>query len=45
MKLTEGNLTKVVRAAQANSKSNTDYVAWDDELHGFGLRTRNGKRT
>ena len=45
MKLTDGNLAKAIREAKDNSKSKSEYIAWDDELRGFGVRVRNGKRT
>jgi integrase len=41
MKLTEGNITKAIREARGK----TDFFAWDEDLRGFGLRIRNGKRT
>ena len=45
MKLTDGNLAKAIREAKDNSKSKSEYIAWDDELRGFGVRVRNNKRT
>ena len=45
MKLTEGNIAKAIREARDKSKSKSEWIAWDDELHGFGLRVRDGKRT
>ena len=45
MKLTEGTLAKAIREAKQNSKSKSEYIAWDDDLRGFGVRVRNGKRT
>src|SRR5215471_20755917 len=45
MKLTDGNLAKAIREAKDDSKSKSEYIAWDDELRGFGVRVRNGKRT
>jgi integrase len=47
MKLTEATIAKALREAKDNSKSKSksDCVAWDDELAGFGLRDRNGKRS
>ena len=41
MRLIEGNIAKAIREARDKS----DFLAWDDELHGFGLRIRNGKRS
>jgi integrase len=45
MKLTEGNIAKAIREAQGKSKSKSECIAWDDELHGFGLRVRDGTRS
>src|SRR5215831_2368019 len=45
MRLTDGNLAKAIREAKEGSKSKSEYIAWDDELRGFGVRLRNDKRT
>src|SRR5215475_9214733 len=41
MKLTQGNISKVKRLAAGKS----EHIEWDDELHGFGLRFRDGRST
>lgn len=43
MKLTDAAVTKIVRSVKEEGKS--DHIEWDSELHGFGLRVRNGKRS
>jgi integrase len=45
VKLTEANITRAVREARTKVKHKSDFVAWDDELSGFGLRVRDGKQT
>jgi integrase len=39
-KLNEGNIAKIKAGSQGETKN--DYVAWDTELEGFGLRVRTG---
>jgi integrase len=41
MKLTEGNVPKIKRAADGKS----EHIEWDDALPGFGLRIRDGRAT
>ena len=43
MKLTKSCFAEIKREAAKNRKS--DYTVWDDDLHGFGLRLRDGKYT
>jgi len=43
MKLTKNCFEEIKREAAKNRKS--DYTVWDDDLHGFGLRLRDGKYT
>jgi integrase len=46
MKLTAANLPQIKREAAAKSaKGSSDYIAWDDDLKGFGLRLRGSTAT
>jgi integrase len=40
IKLNEGNIAKIKASSKGETKN--DYVAWDTELPGFGLRVRTG---